>query len=60
MLQAFDSDSRLISNPIYCLRENDVFAFVISSPRHYPVYLRDSVINTNPEFDYGAFLDLAD
>jgi hypothetical protein len=34
--------------------------FTISDPTHYPVYLKDSVLNTNPNFDYGTFLDLAD
>lgn len=26
---------------------------------HYPVYLKDSLINTNPSFDYSAFDVLA-
>jgi len=30
----------------------------MSDPSHYPVYLKDSVINTNLEFDYGAFVEL--
>ena len=34
--------------------------FTIRDPNHYPVYLKDSVINSNPNFDYGAFLILAD
>jgi len=44
---------------VYCLTEGDSFLFTISDPDHYPVYLRDSVMNTNPDFDYGALLDLA-
>jgi hypothetical protein len=27
--------------------------FSIRDPRHYPVYLKDSVMNSNPGFDYG-------
>jgi hypothetical protein len=34
--------------------------FTIRDPTHYPVYLKDSVMNSNPSFDYGAFLILAD
>jgi hypothetical protein len=34
--------------------------FSIRDPRHYPVYLKDSVMNSNPSFDYGQFLILAD
>lgn len=28
-------------------------------PYHYPVYMKDSVLNSNPNFDYGSFIDLA-
>ncbi len=34
--------------------------FTIRDPRHYPVYLKDSVMNSNPSFDYGSLLILAD
>jgi hypothetical protein len=34
--------------------------FTIRNPIHYPVYLKDSVMNSNPSFDYGQFLILAD
>jgi len=27
--------------------------FSIPTPYHYPVYMRDSVLNNNPSFDYG-------
>lgn len=49
-----------ITNPVYCIGAGSSFLFTIADPYHYPVYLRDSVLNTNPDFDYGAFLDLAD
>jgi hypothetical protein len=43
---------------MYCIKEGDSFLFTISSPVNYPEFMRESVINTNPEFDYGSFLDL--
>jgi len=58
-LQDAPAESPQLQNPVYCLTEGDAFLFSISDPDHYPVYLRDSVMNTNPDFDYGAFLDLA-
>jgi len=56
-LQAAGSISKVL-NPVYCIVVGSSFLFTISDPKHYPVYLRDSVLNTNPDFDYGAFLDL--
>lgn len=32
--------------------------FSIPSPYNYPVYLKDSVLNSNPYFDYGEFSNL--
>lgn len=58
-LQDAGADAATVQNPVYCLAADDSFMFTISDPEHYPVYLRDSVMNTNPDFDYGAFLDLA-
>ena len=43
-----------------CLNSGDSMAFTVSDPTHYPVYLKDSVMTSNPSFDYGAFLILAD
>jgi len=54
------SSSPGITNPVYCIGAGDSFLFTITDPYHYPVYLRDSLLNTNADFDYGAFLDLAD
>ena len=27
--------------------------FTIEEPKHYPVYMKQSVLNSNPGFDYG-------
>jgi hypothetical protein len=32
---------------------------VDSKTKSYPVYLKDSILNTNPEFDYGLFVQLS-
>lgn len=44
-----------IFNPIYCIKQNDTFLFQIDSPNNYPVYMKNSVLNSNPDFDFGAF-----
>lgn len=36
-----------ILNPVYCISEGDSFLFTISSPANYPVFMRESVLNTN-------------
>jgi len=46
-------DTRAILNPVFCLDTGESMLFTISDPHHYPVYLKDSVMNSNPSFDYG-------
>lgn len=44
-----------------CLTEGDaVFFNVNSTLARYPVYKKDSTLNTNADFDYGDFETLAD
>ena len=47
-----------ISNPLVCVKEGDSILFAVSN-ENYPVYDKDLLINTNPNFDYGSFRDLA-
>ncbi|KAG6576203.1 Insulin-like growth factor binding protein, N-terminal [Phytophthora cinnamomi] len=42
-----------------CLSVGDGLLFDLSVPRSYPIYMKDSMLNTNPSFDYGAFRALA-
>lgn len=35
-----------------------VFFNVVAEKRSYPRYFKDSVLNTNDKFDYGAFEEL--
>lgn len=54
-LQASLGPKAKIFNPIYCIKENDSFLFSIEDPNHFPVYMKNSVLNTNAAFDFGAF-----
>ncbi|KAF1318262.1 hypothetical protein FI667_g14083, partial [Globisporangium splendens] len=53
-----DSSSS-IANPMLCLDVGEGILFDLSTPGSYPIYLKDSMLNTNPSFDYGAFRSLA-
>lgn len=53
------TSSSSISNPMVCLNVGDGILFDLSTPLSYPIYLKDSMLNTNANFDYGAFRALA-
>jgi hypothetical protein len=62
--QSTDSLPQTISNPLLCLQINEAIVFQInqdanSSSVHYPVYIKEHLLNSNPGFDYGAFRQLA-
>ena len=59
MLATTEVSSNSIKNPVVCVAVSDSMLFSIASPYHYPVYLKDSVLNSNANFDYGQFLALA-
>ncbi|CAK4486847.1 unnamed protein product [Aphanomyces euteiches] len=46
-----------IPNPMLCLQKGDSIMFAVTN-ESYPVYAKDSLMNTNPAFDYGAFRTL--
>ena len=49
-----------VNNPVICITEGDILLFdVDSTTGSYPVYVSNSLLNTNVNFDYGSFLDLA-
>ena len=57
--------SNTVQNPIVCVHTMDTFIFnvEISSPRAdsvYPIYVQESVLNTDSNFDNSAFLQLQD
>lgn len=44
-----------------CIQEGDaVFFNVKSAKKQYPIYFKDSILNTNDDFDYGPFSTLED
>jgi hypothetical protein len=48
-----------IVNPMLCLQKGDSILFGLRDGS-YPIYAKDSLLNTNPMFDYGLFRSLAD
>ena len=52
------SSSSSISNPVVCIDAGDSVFFDVDST-NYPTYMKDSLLNTNDDFDYGEFRDLA-
>ena len=58
------SEPLSVSNPLICLEAGEAVIFQIakdenSSGYHYPVYIKDNLLNTNPLFDFGMFRILA-
>lgn len=55
-----DDTEELVSipNPVYCLSLGDSFLFSFNTKYSYPIYNKDSLINSNPDFDYSAFKEL--
>lgn len=46
-----------IPKPLVCINQNDTIVFDIDD-QNYPVYSKDSLINSNPNFDYSSFRNL--
>ena len=57
LLEEATSRTVSVSRPIICLEPNESLAFDVSA-NHYPVYLKDSLLNTVKDFDYGSFITL--
>ena len=61
--QTDTTDVADIDNPLLCLEVNEAVVFTISESDngsyHYPVYIKDHLLNTNQGFDYGPFNQLA-
>lgn len=57
-LRRLQDISASIQNPVYCIDQGDTFLFSIPNDQNYPVYSKDSLLNSNFNFDYGAFNEL--
>ena len=55
-----DYTKSALRNTVICITKGDSMIITIRYPKQYPDYLKDSVMNSNPSFDYGAYLILAD
>lgn len=50
-----------ILQPVVCIQTGDSVLFDLGANKSsFPVYDKDSLLNTNPSFDYGAFRALAE
>jgi len=47
-------------NPTLCLQAGESVFWELDSAAHYPVYQKDNFLNSNQDFDYGVFEQLAD
>ena len=50
-----------VLNGIVCINEKDALMFSLTDGKNnYPVYAKDSMLNSNKQFDYGAFRKLGE
>lgn len=60
-LQSINTDDQVynyIANPVICMQRGSAMLFENLDALTYPVYDKDSLLNTNEMFDYGEFLKL--
>lgn len=56
---ADEDDAGGLTNPAICVQEGaSIFFNVDKETGAYPRYFKDSILNTNPDFDYGPFQKL--
>ena len=53
------ADTATISNPVICIENGDSLQFEVTNYNNYPVYDENNILNTNLNFDYGPFIELA-
>jgi len=58
-LQTAGQTQTKITNPVMCIKQGSAVLFTVDTlTKSYPQYLKDSILNTNPNFDYGQFMNL--
>lgn len=56
-----DDPTKKLLNPAMCIKEGDTMMFrVDSATKNFPQYYKDSILNTNKDFDFGPFQNLYD
>jgi hypothetical protein len=50
------SSHKAIKNPVVCATAGSAVLFDRISSKHYPVYQKNSLLNNNGDFDFGAFV----
>lgn len=59
-LQAAQASDAAIANPVICVNVGAVILFDVDAVEgRYPVYVKDSILNTNQDFDRAPFDELA-
>ena len=53
-----DITSQGVTDALACIAAGDTFVFSLTPKNNFPVYLKNSLLNTNPTFDYSAFKEL--
>ena len=51
------ASAKLMESSIVCITVNDAVSFEVS-PENFPVYVKDSIYNTDPNYDNGLFTKL--
>lgn len=54
-LQDAEDGAAYITNPVICTSRGSALLFENLSAEKYPIYVKDSLLNTNDNFDYGEF-----
>ena len=54
-----EAEAPSIQQPMVCLSLGDTLMWDLREGGGFPVYVRDSLLNSNPDFDYGQFEQLA-
>lgn len=54
--KAASKSTNAIRNPVACTTAGSAVVFEDLSAKHHPVYQKDSLLNTNANFDFGAFV----
>lgn len=52
--------SAVVINPVSCITSGSAVLFQDVSATSYPVYQKDSLLNSNPTFDFGEFKKLGE